>query len=143
MKDENIGKTFGIYTILDVCDERDIDGHKLYRCQCNVCKGIFIRTLFRIKHIETCRHCDTHWENRRIGKIFTKMMRRCYNSNDKAYKWYGAKEIKICNAWLNNPILFEQWALSNGYQNNLTIVHISHSLVFLRIPLLALLYKMD
>ena len=43
------------------------------------------------------------------------------NDKDKDYKYYGAKGIKICKEWLDNPTEFEKWALENGYQDNLTI----------------------
>ena len=49
------------------------------------------------------------------------MHRRCYNSNSKDYKWYGAKGIKICSEWINIPERFEQWALNHGYNDTLTL----------------------
>jgi len=61
------------------------------------------------------------WNNRRIRSIFSDMKQRCYNKNNKTYRWYGEKGIKICNEWLDNPLLFEEWSLQNGYEDNLTI----------------------
>ena len=49
------------------------------------------------------------------------MKQRCYNPNEKSYKWYGAKGIKICDEWINSPKSFEEWSLQNGYNDNLTI----------------------
>ena len=49
------------------------------------------------------------------------MIDRCYNENNKSYRWYGQKGIIICDEWLSNPKLFEEWAISNGYNDNLTI----------------------
>lgn len=49
------------------------------------------------------------------------MKRRCYNSKDRKYKNYGAKEIKICNEWLNDFKKFYDWSMENGYQERLTI----------------------
>ena len=49
------------------------------------------------------------------------MKQRCYDTNDKNYKYYGQKNIKICDEWINNPILFEQWSIENGFQEGLTI----------------------
>lgn len=121
IKDKNIGETFGIYTILDVCDKRATDGHLLYKCQCNFCKNIFIRRLFDAKRTTQCKHIEIHWCNRRIGDIFNLMILRCYNSNNKDYRWYGGKGIKVCDEWRNNPLIFEEWALKNGYDDTLTI----------------------
>ena len=49
------------------------------------------------------------------------MIERCYKPDDKSYRWYGAKGIKICNEWLQDPTIFEKWALDNGYKDGLTI----------------------
>ena len=49
------------------------------------------------------------------------MKSRCYNPNEKDYKYYGKKGVRICEEWLKNPASFEEWALSNGYKDNLTI----------------------
>ena len=58
--------------------------------------------------------------NTRLYNIWEGMKQRCYNSNVKAYKYYGAKDIKVCEKWLNFEN-FMQWSLNNGYSDNLTI----------------------
>ena len=55
------------------------------------------------------------------------MKNRCYNSNCKDYKRYGKKGIKIYDEWINNPLSFEEWALSNGYNDGLTIDRIDEN----------------
>ncbi len=49
------------------------------------------------------------------------MKQRCYNSKKKEYKNYGGRGIKICDEWLNDFMNFYNWAISNGYQDDLTI----------------------
>ena len=61
------------------------------------------------------------WNNKRIEKIFKNMIQRCYNKNNKDYKWYGGKGIVICDEWRNNPKSFEEWAMDSGYDDTLTI----------------------
>lgn len=39
------------------------------------------------------------------------MKRRCYYKNGRAYRWYGAKGIKVCKAWLKS---FEKFACDVG-----------------------------
>jgi hypothetical protein len=122
MEDKNIGKTFGIYTIIGTHTERAKDGHLLYVCECNVCNTKVIRRLTAIKlHNNECKHTNCSWMNRRIGKIFNKMVERCYKEGSKDYRWYGEKGIKIYQQWLDNPQMFEEWALRNGYTDDLTI----------------------
>lgn len=31
--------------------------------------------------------------------VYNSMIQRCYNSNSRAYKWYGARGISICDRW--------------------------------------------
>lgn len=51
---------------------------------------------------------------------------RCYNPNSKSYHRYGGRGIKMCDEWLNNYQLFEDWCLSNGFQEGLAIDRIDN-----------------
>lgn len=129
----HIGEVHGIYTIVDVLNEKDSSGHRLYKCICNEC-GINKSLSYRNIHapsqiVTTCRHVrvdgslitDYKWINQRLRKIFNNMMRRCYGPNNKDYQWYGAKDIGVCEEWKKNPQSFEIWSMNNGYADNLTI----------------------
>ncbi len=132
MIDEICGKDIGIFKVLYLCNERTKDGHKKYHIKCNFCGAEFERRLSSIKGTKICRHYNEqgyfrnfktnwNWENKKIKTIFYGMKNRCYNPKNKSYRFYGAKNIKICEEWLLNPKSFEQWALQNGYSENLTI----------------------
>jgi hypothetical protein len=49
------------------------------------------------------------------------MKKRCYNKNNKDYKYYGGQGVTICNYWKGEFINFYNWSISNGYEENLTI----------------------
>ena len=66
---------------------------------------------------------DTH---KRIQRIWWCMMQRCYKPKSRSYKWYGAKGITVCDEWKDFKA-FEAWALSAGYENNLSIERIDNS----------------
>lgn len=66
---------------------------------------------------------DTH---KRIQSIWWGMIERCYRPNARSYKWYGAKGITVCDEWKDFKA-FEAWALSVGYENNLSIDRIDNS----------------
>lgn len=131
MKDEIIGKRIGIFDVLHESDHRAKDGHKLYHVKCCECgwesdiRKIQIETTTKCTHLDISgnpRSFNTYtWDNQRIRNIFSGMKSRCYDPDDKSYRWYGAKGIKVCDEWLKNPKLFEKWALENGYDDNLTI----------------------
>lgn len=109
---------------------KDKDGHALYKGVCKECGFERIARYNDLKASVKCVHIgidgreanrSIDWNNKRIQEIFHGMRQRCYNKNDKNYVRYGAKGIKVCDEWLDNPKLFEEWSLQNGYNDSLTI----------------------
>lgn len=132
----HVGETHGIYTIIDALDEKDQYGRYIYIGKCSEC-GYERRACyghFNAEPTKVCMHSRlgtdkfvpmTKWNNKRIENIYNKIKQRCYEENNKDYKWYGGKGIKICDEWLNDPKLFEEWSLQNGYTDELTIDRIN------------------
>ena len=59
--------------------------------------------------------------NHRLYHIYRGMVERCYNKNHIHYKDYGGRGITICKEWLDDKKVFFNWALDNGYSDNLQI----------------------
>ena len=60
----------------------------------------------------------------RIYNIRKYMLKRCRNKNNKAYPQYGGRGIKVCEEWANaqnGAVNFYNWAMANGYRDDLTI----------------------
>lgn len=67
----------------------------------------------------------------KLNRIYHCMLRRCYCPDNQNYKWYGARGITVCDEWVNPEMVdgrstkgwfsFRDWALSNGFENGLTI----------------------
>lgn len=137
----HVGETYGIYTLIEFLNEKDKYGHYLYKGKCKVCGYEIIKPFNHFSApsaiVNNCKHLDRNgnyynfnkytWDNKRIGNIFKGMKGRCYDKNDKSYKWYGEKGIKVYKEWIDNPKSFEIWALSNGYEDNLTIDRIDEN----------------
>ena len=51
----------------------------------------------------------------KLYKVWIEMKNRCNNKNNKCYKNYGARNIKVCNDWEQNYLIFYNWAIENGY----------------------------
>ena len=49
------------------------------------------------------------------------MKTRCLNPNSDHYKDYMGRGISICDEWRNDFKAFHNWALANGYRDNLSI----------------------
>lgn len=61
----------------------------------------------------------------RLGNIHYHMKGRCNNKEHQDYKDYGGRGIKLCEEW-GDLAIFAEWALSNGYEDNLTIDRIDN-----------------
>lgn len=66
-------------------------------------------------------------KDKRLYKIWDSMKERCLNKNNKDYVRYGLRNIEICTEWLQNFVSFYNWAIANGYQDNLTIDRIDNN----------------
>lgn len=56
----------------------------------------------------------------RLYEIWHGMKQRCLNPNLAAYKNYGARGIKVCEAWMEFERFFD-WAIDAGYKKNLSL----------------------
>lgn len=134
MKDyqEFIGQRFGRLVVIKF-DRKDKQG-VWFLCQCD-CGNIKLTTLDRLRYGDTSscgclrrellakkNHENRKWDikNKRLMQIWRGMKQRCYSPNSEAYSYYGGKGVKICDEWLDFQV-FQDWALSHGYQDNLTI----------------------
>lgn len=129
-----IGKKFGQLTILEELPERK-RREKVYKCQCE-CGAItyVIGSSLRNGNTKSCgclsklNHHRTHDKtNTRLYRIYNNMKERCYNKQYQQYKDWGARGITICDEWLNDFMLFYDWAISNGYNDNLSIDRVDNS----------------
>lgn len=61
----------------------------------------------------------------RLKNVWHLMKHRCNSSNDKDYKSYGARGIRICPEWYDFDEFFN-WAVSSGYEYGLSIDRINN-----------------
>ena len=64
------------------------------------------------------------FEGSRIYHTWEGMKQRCLNPRSKVYKYYGGRGVKIHPPWFDFKI-FKDWALKNGYRDNLFIDRIN------------------
>lgn len=122
---------FGKLTLI----ERLPGGQKwLCRCDC----GELVTTQIS-SGSRQCKNCAReimgnlkHGHNRagkpdRIYRIWIGMKSRCRNPNDTGYGWYGGRGIDICDEWWSDFQAFYDWAMDNGYSDELTIDRIDYN----------------
>ena len=111
----------------DCGNEKIVSGHNL-RCGVTKSCGCLQQEQRKINgkkvanYTREIKHTTTHGQSKtRLYNIWAGMKARCYNPNDINYKDYGARGIKICEEWFNSFSVFRDWAIANGYADNLTI----------------------
>jgi len=103
----------------------------LCRCDCGAVKVIKLNSL-RTGKTKSCgcllveRRLKHGFFGTKQYTVWHDMKQRCLNPNEKWFKNYGARGITICKEWLD-PKVFCEWALMNGYQDNLTIERIDNN----------------
>lgn len=63
----------------------------------------------------------------RLYKIWQGMKKRCNDKNTACYDRYGGRGIKVCEEWNNSFEPFFEWAMNNGYSEELTIDRIDNN----------------
>ena len=59
--------------------------------------------------------------NDRLHRCYYAMRTRCYNPKAENYHKYGGRGIGICEEWRNSFAAFRDWALANGFSEELQI----------------------
>lgn len=62
----------------------------------------------------------------RLKRIWSKMKSRCYSPKVYNYHRYGGRGITVCDEWKDNFQAFYDWAIANGYADDLTIDRIDN-----------------
>lgn len=130
------GQRFGRLTVLEFVPT---EGYRSYwKCMCD-CGNIITVAGKRLGngHTQSCgclrkeqaakRLYKHGMRNSRLYRIWSKMKERCCNHNISGYKDYGGRGITVCEEWKNDFQAFYDWAMSNGYDDNLTIDRIDNN----------------
>lgn len=66
-------------------------------------------------------HLKHGMRHTRLYNIWRSMNQRCYNPNTLNFDRYGGRGIEVCEEWRYSFITFRDWAVANGYSDELTI----------------------
>lgn len=108
------------------CECGNVKNLSAYSLASNVTKSCGCLMKERIKECNT-KNIDKNGNkltDTRLYTIWCKMKQRCYNPNHTAYKNYGGRGISICKTWMDKDkgfMSFYNWAVSNGYDDELTL----------------------
>lgn len=126
LKNDLSGRQFGFLRVL----HRSLDrggGCKpvvKFTCQCVCGNQLDVKSDALLSgHTASCgckkiKHGFSRKE--RLYQTWKNMRQRCNNPNRPDYKRYGGRGITICEEW-NDYTTFRDWAMSNGYDDTLSI----------------------
>lgn len=99
---KHVGQTYGPYKVLK---HTRTDKHRgpsrisyvqWFQIKC-VCGFTEERRLQNFRTVKHCTH-DPMAQLEHAG-LFHNIHERCYNPNNKAFKYYGAKGVRVCDRW--------------------------------------------
>ena len=124
------GQKVNRLTVLRKADS-DKYGHPRWLCRCEcgnevTVSGGDLRTgkahscgCWRKERMENLNKIHGHKKDR-LYNIWARMKQRCENPKLHDYRHYGGRGIAVCDEWQSfEP--FYNWAMSNGYRDDLTI----------------------
>lgn len=127
---DSIGVKFNKLTIREIYRKEINKGNKIKtvvfaKCECECGEFKELRAITVISgSIKSCGCLsgENHGETRtRLHRIWGLMKDRCLNENNKNYNRYGGRGISICTEWENSYLSFKEWAINNGYNDELTL----------------------
>lgn len=125
------GQRFGRLVVLTRA-ENNRYGKRCWLCRCDCGAEKVVREYY-LTHDKTlscgcvqregaAKRATRHGRSRsRIYKIWCGIVQRCENPNNSGYANYGGRGVEICQEWRKSPNAFCEWALANGYGDNLSI----------------------
>ncbi len=120
-------------TIIKETEKRKGRRYFLCRCECGVEKEIRLEGLSNgqvvscgcfNREISSTVNKKHGMYRSRIYRIWAGMRSRCLDVNKDCYNNYGGRGITICPEW-SDFITFYNWAMANGYKDNLSIDRIN------------------
>lgn len=128
------GDRFARLTVIKKSEKKDKSRISIYECKCDCGNIVFARrTNLLDGRIKSCgcftkdRMTKHKKSNTRLYHIRSGMIGRCENPNNKDYKNYGSRGISVCKEWRESFEAFYNWAINNGYADNLTIDRINNN----------------
>ncbi|MCQ2300354.1 MAG: hypothetical protein MJZ81_09555 [Bacteroidales bacterium] len=118
------GDVFGRLTVIDN-SLTSPSGMAMAKCVCSCENHTVVDVLqssLKKGNTKSCgclrkKHGDSHT---RLYRIWKGMLDRVRHTNRDYSKWYVEKGIKVCAEW-EDWLAFKSWALSNGYDESLTL----------------------
>lgn len=134
------GQKFGRLTVIGLDDSKQ--SRKTYwicQCECGNMKSVRSDSLL-CGDIKSCgclhkeqaiinvsKHHSHKQSGTRLYHIWQGIRKRCNDKNSPCYDRYGGRDIKVCAEWNDSFEPFYEWAINNGYSDDLSIDRIDNN----------------
>ena len=130
------GQRFGRLTVIGRGEKRGKYTGAFWLCKCD-CGNMVTAPGNSLRRGET-RSCgclrkdlmrktpDQKHTGERLYRIWQGMKRRTMTKSNPRYNDYGGRGITICPEWRDSFDAFRDWAMENGYRDDLTIDRINN-----------------
>lgn len=127
------GKKFNKLTVVERLDNA-AGGIAVWKCICD-CGNITVVRGSNLKNgaVKSCgclskiATTTTHGMSKsRLYSVWNAMKSRCRNPNAVDYNRYGGRGISVCDDWYYSFLHFYQWAIENGYSDDMSIERIDN-----------------
>lgn len=130
------GKVFGLLHVIKKSERRSTHGNVYWKCKCECGVEKEYPSDRLLGGFYTHCGCKTIKERKLKGeahgfshsplyRIWVGMRDRCNNSRNSSYRYYGALGVEVCEEWNKSFVSFREWAISNNYEEGLTIERIN------------------
>lgn len=122
------GKKYNRWTVLNFSKVKNKRGYWICQCDCGNIREVNTSALINgsskscgCLHNENVKRTMNGLSKTKLYRNYSNIKQRCFNSKFPLYKNYGGRGIIMCDEWKNDFMSFYNWAMSNGYKENLTI----------------------
>ena len=136
---DRTGQKFGRLTLIERVENNKFNQVQ-WKCRCDCGKEVIVKAyslttgqtkscgcLKKEQNYINIAKVKHNMTNTRLYNIWRGMKSRCLNPNNKRHKFYFDKGITVCDEWKNDFMNFYNWAINNGYRDNLTIDRINNN----------------
>lgn len=131
------GQKFGRLTVVERSPRKNNSTNARWLCRCDCGQEVSVLGVtLRRGESKSCGCLSTELKKKRatihglcyarLYHIWHGMRDRCYLHSNPAYPNYGGRGISICEEWRDDFIAFYEWAMANGYRDDLSIDRIDN-----------------
>ena len=132
------GQRFGRLVVVRKAPAKHGATNAVWLCKCDCGNEVAVRgTSLRAGGSMSCGcYRSEYFKNKmthhgksatRVAHTWYEMRARCFRPTHQAFENYGGRGIDVCEAWQNSFETFYEWAMANGYSDDLTIDRIDNN----------------